>query len=334
MTREVRTSSRVNTAMLDRALSDASGAGELYIKQGEAIADRVAAEGRGIENLGLGKRNFQTAYGDGLKIGLISVGVGLAALLVLVGASYVIEALRKPYSTAAVEALVSENAALLERVRKLSVLAAEPATKAETSVTDPKVEATVSALDQGDIGLSTAALPLDPNSTNCPENRSYSVQCVGDHKYDDGRSYSGQWRNGLPDGQGSFTMTNGSVLEATWKAGFPLQVENQMQVKKALKTVTVFKTLPNYDLANKIFDVVAGHRFADGNSEEWSLAYCYANVGSKDGLSSQINLSRYDKPGGPLIKEVYASNISSLISAATFKRAQSDCPYQFAKFSE
>ena len=334
MTREVRTSSRMSTTLLDRALSDASGAGELFIKQGEAIADRVAAEGRGIENVGLAKRNFQTSYGTGLKIGLISIGVGLAAMLMMVGASYVIDALRKPYSTAVFDALADENAALLERVRKLSVIAADPPATVEPSVKTTTVEPTVKVTDQGDIGISTAALPMDPNSKNCPENRSYSVQCAGSHRYDDGRSYSGQWRNGLPDGQGKFTMANGAVLDATWKAGFPLEVKSQPSNKKALKTVTVFKTLKDYDLANRIYDVIVGHSFADGNSEEWFEAYCYANVGSRDGLVSQIFLSRYLKLGGPLIKDDYASNIAGLITPANFRKAQEACQYQFSGFSE
>jgi len=334
MIREVRNSSRVNTKLLDRGLAASSSAGELYIKQGEAIADRVAAEGRGIENLGLAKRNFQTAYGTGLKIGLIAAGIGLAAMLMMFGASYVIDALRRQYSTAAFEAMANENAALLERVKKLGVLVAEPPARVEPPAEKPEVEEPSKAPDQGDIGVSTAALPLDPNSTNCPENRSYTVQCAGYHRYDDGRTYNGQWRNGLPEGEGKFTMANGSVLDATWKAGFPLEVKNQQPAKKALKTVTVFKELQDYDLANGIFDVIAGHRFADGNSEDWESAYCYASVKSKDGLLSQVSLSLYTTRGGTLARKDYAYNLTNLLSAANFRKAQDDCPYQFTGFSD
>jgi hypothetical protein len=334
MIREVRNSSRVNTELLDRGLSASSSAGELYIKQGEAIADRVAAEGRGIENLGLAKKNFHTAYGAGLKIGLIAVGIGLSVMLILFGASYVIDALRRPYSAVAFETLAKENAALLERVQKLGVLISEPPAQAEPPFEESKSDEPTQNSEKATIGVSTAALTLDAGSTNCPENRSYTVQCAGSHRYDDGRTYAGQWRNGLPEGKGTFTMANGSVLEATWKAGFPLEVNNQPPAKKALTTVTVFKSLQNYDLVNGIMSIDVGHRFADGNSADWYSAYCYAYVESTDGLSSQVNLSTYETRGGPLVKADYANNLSSLISAANFRKAQEACPYQTTGFRD
>jgi hypothetical protein len=325
----------MNTTLLDRALSDASGAGELFIKQGEAVADRVAAEGRGIENAGVAKRNFQTAYGAGLKIGLISVGVGLAALLVMVGASYVIDALRRPYSTSAFDALVNENSALLEKVRKLSLQVADPPAKVEPLVAEPTLEGAVKTPEQRDIGIATAALALDPNSVNCPENRSFSARCEGSHRYNDGRTYHGQWLNGLPDGQGKFTLANGSIIEGTWKTGFPSEIKNQQQAQKALKTIYIFTSLPEYDLGNDIDEVIVGHVFADGNSAMWLNAYCYLNLSRKSrsiGTQTKIELSRYDKPEGPLTKENYTSALNGLISRANFTKAQSDCPYQFNGF--
>lgn len=333
MTREVRHSSRVNTKLLDQGLAASSSAGEMYIRQGEAIADRVAAEGRGIESIGVARRNFQTAFGEGLKIGLIATGIGLAAMLSMFGASFVIDAWRRPYSTAAFEAISKENAALLERVEKLGELVAKPPPTLVAADPEPaQAEEPAAAADQDTIGVATAALPLDPNSTNCPENRSYTVQCSGSHQYEDGRSYTGQWHNGLPDGEGKFTMANGSVLDATWKAGFPVTVKDQPNGRKVLKTVTVFKTIQDYDLPNRILSIVAGHLFADGTSKDWETAYCYADISNKDGLLSTVYLSRYDSRTGPLIRKPYTVVPALPITAAKFKRAQDDCPYQMTGF--
>jgi hypothetical protein len=339
MTREVRHSSRVNTRLLDQGLAASSRAGDMFIRQGEAIADRVAAEGRGIENLGQAKMNFQTAYGAGLRIGLIVTGIGVAAMLVMFGASYVIDALRKPYSTTAFEALANENAALLERVKKLGVLVAERPAPVQPPPVDlppepPKDAVAASATEQSLVGIATAALALDPNSTNCPENGSYAFQCAGSHRYDDGRTYTGQWRNGLPEGEGKFILANGSILDATWKEGFPLAIKNQEPTKKVLKTVTIFSTIQDFDLPNRIQAVVVGHQFADGNSEDWLTAYCYAQVDARDSLSSQLDLSNFETRRGTISKAPYSDSLSDVISAANFKKAQDACPYQFSGFSD
>ena len=340
MARDVRTSSRLNTSLLDRGLAASAEAGETFIKQADAVSGRVAAEGRGIEHLGLAKRNFWTSYGSGIRLGLIASGVGLGSLLFLYGVSLVVEAYRRPYSTNAYSSLLDQNASLTAQITQISKLLAEERTKAAVEPS-PVVSATKTEngspapapASTAAKGVATTAVPFDPTLSDCPSYKSYTEKCTGFHKYADGQSYRGEWRNGLPDGAGSLTMIDGTKLEGVWKAGLPSSVTLPKNTSKALKTVTVFNTKGDLGIDQSIEIVVTGHEFLDGNSTMWQRAYCYTMVFGADGIEKRINLSQYPSANSELMLAPYDNRYKDIIYPENFRKAQNACGYLFSGFN-
>lgn len=338
MAREVRTSSRLDTSLLDRGLAASAEAGETYIKQADAVANRVTAEGRGIENLGLAKRNFWTSYGSGVRIALIASGVGLGSLLFLFGVSFVVDAVRRPYTTSAYNSIVEQNASLTDQISKISKLLAEERTKPSVEATTPasetKTETPVPAPASTEVtGVATTAVPFDETKTDCPSNMSYTEKCIGFHKYADGQSYQGEWKDGLPDGNGSLTMIDGTKIEGIWSSGLPSSVKLPTSEVNPLKTVTVFMTQSGSSIDPTIIEIVVGHEFEDGNSEMWYRAYCYAAIIKEDELRKTINLSGYENPTSEILMADYRSAYSGVITEADFREAQSVCPYVRSDFN-
>ena len=338
MAREVRTSSRLDSTLLDRGLAASAEAGETYIKQADAVANRVTAEGQGIENLGLAKKNFWTSYGSGVRIGLIASGAGLGSLLFLLGVSFVVDAFRRPYTTSAYNSVVEQNAFLTDQVAQISRVLAEERTKPSVEATKPasetKTETPVPAPASTEVtGVATTAVPFDQTQTDCPSNLSYTERCIGVHKYADGQSYQGEWKDGLPDGDGSLTMVDGAKINGTWSAGLPSSVKLPTSDVTPLKTVTVFMTQSGSSIDPTIIGIVVGHEFEDGNSEMWYSAYCYAQILEEDGLTKKIDLSRYENPTSEIFMVDYRSAYSGVITLADFREAQRVCPYVRSDFN-
>lgn len=337
MEREIRTSSRLDTTLLDRGLAASAEAGETYIKQADAVANRVTAEGRGIENLGLAKKNFWTSYGSGVRFGLIASGVGLGSLLFLYGVSLVVDAFRRPYSTSAYTALLGQNESLSAQVAQVDkLLQAERNNPSKIDPVDGTPTNSTSGIPTSTTeakGVANTAVQFDPTLTDCPSNKSYTERCVGSHQYANGQSYKGEWRNGLPDGRGSLKLVDGSEIDGVWSAGLPSSINLPSSDVKPLKTVTVFMTQNGSTIDPTMKEIVAGHKFEDGNSEMWSDAYCYANIIGADGLSKQIDLSSYQKSTSDILMSQYRSVYSDVITLENFRKAQRVCPYQFSGFN-
>ena len=341
MARDVRTSSRLNTSLLDRGLAASAEAGETYIKQADAVSGRVAAEGRGIEHLGLAKRNFWTSYGSGIRLGLIAAGIGLGSLLFLYGISLVVEAYRRPYSSGAYSSLLQQNASLTDQITQVSKLLAEERTKAAVEpspvVSALKTEAGSSTPTPASTeakGVATTAVPFDPTLSDCPSYKSYTETCAGFHKYADGQSYQGEWRNGLPDGSGSLTTIDGTKIEGLWKVGLPSSIKLPSSEVKPLKTVTVFysKNGSNLNIDPTIVKITAGHNFSNGNSAMWTDAFCYADVVGSDNITKSINLTRYPSATSARIREDYQNYYVGVITRENFEKSQNACPYAFSGF--
>ena len=47
------------------------------------------------------------------------------------------------------------------------------------------------------------------------------TNCQGTEKWDNGRKYNGEWKNGKRHGEGTYTMSDGSKYEGQWEDSIP-----------------------------------------------------------------------------------------------------------------
>lgn len=174
--------------------------------------------------------------------------------------------------------------------------------------------------------LSVPTVPYEEASSACPSGVSYTETCSADQSLPNGSIFSGDWRDGAPNGQGRISFKEGGTIDGLWRDGTLISVEEQsVPETKTIRSVTYFESISADDINSKFGNIDVGHRFESSADETWTSAYCYLVVyDGRDELT--VSLSRYDSFDSELALSSYQTN--SRYTAREFRLAQERCPYR------
>ena len=174
--------------------------------------------------------------------------------------------------------------------------------------------------------LSVPKVPYEEGSSACPGGVSYTKTCSADQSLPNGSIFSGEWRDGVPNGRGRISFQEGGTIDGQWRDGTLISVEEQsVPETKTIRSVTYFESISADDINSKFGNIDVGHRFESSADETWTSAYCYLMVyDGRDELT--VSLSRYDSFNSELALSSYQTN--GRYSAREFRLAQDRCPYR------
>lgn len=357
---------KFNDSYLKPALDSLEGSAESHLNSANSIINRVNAESAAVRDKSKAERLFRENLSIGCKVLLILIGIGLLSLLLAWAASIVIKALKDEATAIEKIKVIEEQAVRSEqRLQALSnsmqdtrnvfsselknyfdgqskLLSELSAKTSQLSADLDNVQDEVVKSQSENPKISTEPIPnysgytlqkfnLNTKSVRCYENGSYSSRCSDKVEFSNGWSYSGSWLNGQPDGKGTLTFPGGAKMEATWKNGVPISVQNEgLEEADLLKSITYFQSVSAKKIKSSFRDVVIGYRFDTGADQTWKSAYCYLEV-AMGGDDLTVSLSNYSAFNGKLFKNQYAQ--TSLYSRTDFVSAQALCKYKRSGFN-
>jgi len=105
---------RINTQYLDTALGKTEESVSTFLRSAEVEQNRIEAESKSIERLGLGKANFWSSVGTGTKYGIILLAAGTFLVLAGIGLKYVVDAWKRPYGVVSIASVLPIQEKILE----------------------------------------------------------------------------------------------------------------------------------------------------------------------------------------------------------------------------
>lgn len=352
---------KFNDSYLKPALDSLKANAESIIKSADSVTNRVNVESVSITDKSKVELTYKRNISTGYKYALILVGVGVSSVFLGWAAAIVINALKAEPNTSPKVAEIQQQvnksnktlenlstavnsknqnyqtnlANLVTEVRNMQTSVAESQTKLAEELAIIKSE-----LNQvGEIknskpanysGYSLEIFTLNEQSQSCHDNISFSKKCNDVVKFENGWSYSGTWKNGMPNGDGKITFPGGAELPASFEDGVPIKVSSQENEEvDILKSITHFHSNDASKINNRFRDVVIGYRFDTGTDTAWKSAYCYLEI-KVGNNTTNVSLSRFMSFSGKLIENYYSA--SPIYSASEFNRAKSLCKYKRVGF--
>jgi arsenate reductase-like glutaredoxin family protein len=239
--------SRYNDTYLKPALSSLKANAESFINSADSATKRVNAESVSITDKSKAELTYKHNISTGFKYALILGGFGVLIVLAGWSAAIVINALKAETlispkvaeiqqqldkSTETLEnlstAVNSQNQNhqtnlenLVTEVRNMKASVTESQTKlikelAVVRSNSNSVGKNENSKPENYSGYSIETFNLNEKSQSCHDNLSFSQNCNDVIKFENGWSYSGAWRNGMPNGDGKITFPGGAELQANF----------------------------------------------------------------------------------------------------------------------
>jgi len=352
---------KFNDTYLKPALDSLKANADSIIKSADSVTNRVNAESVSITDKSKAELTYKRNISTGYKYALILVGVGVLSVFLAWAAAIVINALKAEPKTspkvAEIQQQVDKSNKTLENLstavnsqnqnyqtnltnlvnefRNMQTSVAESQTKLVRELAVIKSEiTTVGEIENSKpanySGYSLETFTLNEQSQSCHDNVSFSKTCSDIVKFENGWSYSGMWRNGMPNGDGKITFPGGAELQASFEDGVPIKVSSQEKEEvDILKSITHFHSNDASKINNRFSDVVIGYKFDTGTDTTWKSAYCYLEVKAGNDVIN-VSLSRFMSFSGRLIENYYST--SPVYSASEFNRAKKLCKYKRVGF--
>ena len=352
---------KFNDAYLKPALDSLKAHADSIIKSADSVTNRVNAESVSITDKSKAELTYKRNISTGYKYALILVGVGVLSVFLAWAAAIVINAMKAEPKTSPKVAEIQQQvdksnktlenlstavnsqnqnyqtnlANLVTEFRNMQTSVAESQTKLVKELAVIKSEITTvgeneKSKPENYSGYSLETFSLNQQSKSCHDNISFSKKCNDVVKFENGWSYSGTWRNGMPNGDGKITFPGGAELQARFQDGVPIKVASQEKEEvDILKSITHFHTSDASKINKRFRDVVIGYNFDTGTDTSWKSAYCYLAIEAGND-TTKVSLSRFVSFTGKLIEYDYSP--SPVYSASEFKRAKNLCKYKRVGF--
>lgn len=230
---------KFNRSFIDPALKNLADSGDVALGRDRAYNELIRSQSeRNILN-GKARLNFHSNLGIGIKLFLILLGLGFFVVLLAYAVNFILNRYDpvEPVNNFDLSKTINDNLVLTQKLDDLSVAlenlivsSSEPAN--ESIPTSP---------------FTIPALQFDVQSSNCGNNFSFSEQCSGSAAFDGGISYNGTWLFGLPEGDGTVTLPDGSSFEGTWEKGQLISIRSGDDTNGVQAVDNLFFSLPTQD---------------------------------------------------------------------------------------
>jgi len=355
--------SKFNDAYLKPVLENLKSNADFFVKKSDSAISRINAESDSITKKAIAELSYKQNISTGYKHALTLLGIGILSVLLAWAASIIIYAFKEEPQASQkftmVEQRLSENNEKLNnlwnsissekiaRNRDLSIYSTElellrksvETNKQEIAAGLLLIRDTLQNLElQKEItevsnysGYSLENFSINEDSNLCYDNLSFKTECNDTVKFENGWTYNGTWKSGMPNGNGKIIFPGGAILEATFKEGQPIKIANEpVEEQELLKSITHFHSTDASKI-NKVFgDVVIGYKFETGADTAWQSAYCYLEVASGNN-NLNVDLSRFQSFSSRLSERNYRA--SNLYNLKEFNAAKKLCKYKRTGFN-
>ena len=355
--------SKFNDAYLKPVLENLKNNADFFVKKSDSAIGRINAESDSITKKAIAELSYKQNISTGYKHALTLFGVGILSVLLAWAASIIIYAFKEEPQAyqkfTMVEQRLSENneklsnlsnsisSETIARNRDLSMYSTElellrksvETNKQEIANKLSLIRDTLQNLElQKEVpevnnysGYSLQNFSLNEDSNLCYDNLSFKTECNDTVKFENGWTYSGTWRSGMPNGNGKIIFPGGAVLEATFKEGQPIKIANEpVEEKDLLKSITHFHSTDASKINKAFGDVVIGYKFETGADTAWQSAYCYLEVASGNN-NLRLDLSGFQSFSSRLTERNYRA--SNLYNLKEFNAAKKLCKYKRTGFN-
>lgn len=311
---------RINREYLDSAL----GAINLHTEAAiENYKSRNAAAHSASQAVADGARAnlfWRMNISRGIMIGSILVGFGLMVALVLVALPGLITALKLP-ANYVTHSSTFTNEQVSDVVDNSTLRPTQSGEPGLTDVSETPIPAVI-----------VPTQSRDTSSIRCIQNGSFDAPCMDTMILQNGATFSGSWRDGAANGEGTISFNDGGSITGVWAEGALIEIlgVTAPEVSSSITRSVTFFSSVSAGVINDLFEeVVTGHIFKTPNDPNWSNAYCYLKV--NDGLDSiTVKLSDAPNFNAQISLDDYIQN--DRFSRSEFERAQQICSYQYTNF--
>lgn len=304
---------KINREYLDPALQALNQHNNALLKKYNAQQEAVHSASQAVADRQHSKLISSRNLSRGGMIAIVLIGFGIMVSLIAWSLPRLVGELRSPITN-------------LQPTLDLSSPSTEPSsTGVSNSPDDVITNAPLPALIVPDY-------PVDLGSTGCIVNESFKSPCTDSIVLENGSTFTGTWRNGAANGDGTITFSDEGSIQGTWRDGALIEVirVNTPEATTSIKSsVTVFKSKSVPELSSKFTDVVVGHKFSSTNDPTWDYAFCYVNVIDGNELF-RVDLSDIENFNEKITLKSYKTKMR--VSRSEFEIAQKMCPYKYTDF--